>query len=324
MKQIDLSHALTVCAGDAVRHKIALKVGLSTSTIEEIFNRASAVLIAALAARASASRDDTVVVFGALMARDVNPRIGDECPNLVDSTGKLKELEHAGFALVARATGHDAADLSDHIAAQVGVPAQATCALTCLCAAILGGIIKHHVLIEQGDIAELPGLFANQLASIATRLDDTSIDALGHLQPDVGAFVNTLSDRLAAVTVEFAPPRPRPGEGAAGGQAAQIPPHSRYDIGKVYAHDIRFTSAMKPTSFGPAKRETPSRRRIWKTFSLTAAAALVAVLAFVEFGSVSQVSSFLAQAKNALMGADSHSNATASGVVSQGVRLSSK
>ncbi len=97
-----------------------------------------------------------------------------------------------------------------------GVPAQATFALTCVCAALLGGLIKHHILIEQGDIAELPGLFAKQLATAAIRLDGASIDALGYLQPDVGAFITMLSDRLAVVAADFAPPLPRPSEATAG------------------------------------------------------------------------------------------------------------
>src|ERR1700758_2951796 len=105
LKRINLSAALSTCTDDIVRQKLAHKVGLPPQAIEQVFAASGSIVIAALAARAAEGRDETIAVFGALMSRNINPRIRDECAGLVDSTGKLKELEHAGFTLVAHATG---------------------------------------------------------------------------------------------------------------------------------------------------------------------------------------------------------------------------
>ncbi|WP_321857283.1 hypothetical protein [Burkholderia cenocepacia] len=304
MKRINLSAALNVCVDEAVRQKIAHKVGLPPQAIEQIFSRAGSIVIAALAVRASEGRDETIAVFGALMSRHINPRIRDECADWVDSTSKLKDLEHAGFTLVAHATGNDATELSDYIAAQIAVPAQATCALTCICAAIIGGLVKHHLLIEQGDVSELPGLLASQIAPIAEHLNEDAIDVLGYLQADVSAFLDQLSLRLTAVAADFEPPRPRIGAQATPVQheqtQPQIPAHSRYEIGKVFVNDIRFTSAMQPSQFGSAgaaaKREKPKSRRTWKVFALTTATVLVAVIAWAKVYRWPEVQSAFAQA----------------------------
>ncbi|MFP3504130.1 DUF937 domain-containing protein [Burkholderia sp. SIMBA_062] len=306
MKRINLSAALGACADDVVRQKLAQQVGLPPQAIEQVFASSASILIAALAARASEGRDETIAVFGALMSRNINPRIRDECATLVDSTGKLKELEHAGFTLVAHATGNDATELSDQVAERLAVPAQAACALTCVCAAIVGGLIKHHMLIEQADVCELPGLFAGQLATIADHLNDDSIDVLGYLHADVNAFLDQVSARLTSVTADFEPIRPRIGEGAKpvnepvhAQPQPQIPAHNRYEIGKVFVNDIRFTSAMQPSQLGPAgpaaKRGKPTSRRTWKVFALTTATVLVAVLAWGKVFHWPEMQSALAQ-----------------------------
>ncbi|RKT13465.1 hypothetical protein B0G69_6619 [Paraburkholderia sp. RAU2J] len=266
------------------------------------------------------------MVFGALMSRDINPRIDDECAKLVDTTGRLKELEHAGFTLVARATGKDASVLSDHIASQIGVPAQATCALTCICAAILGGLIKHHVLIEQGDISELPGLFASQLATIADHLNTESIDALGYLHPDVNAFLDTVSVRLAAVAADFEPQRPQVSEEAKRAQQQpQIPAHNRFEIRKVFANEVRFTSTINSASpiaaaLAVAKDQKPRPRRVWRVFALTTASVLIAAFVWAKVYHWPEVSSFVTQ----LINSSAHGDAIASGSVSSTMRVVSK
>ncbi|RQR43486.1 hypothetical protein DIE20_11505 [Burkholderia sp. Bp9131] len=330
MKRINLSTALSACADDIVRQKLAHKVGLPPQAIEQVLASSGSIVIAALAARAAEGRDETIAVFGALMSRDINPRIRDECAALVDSTSKLKELEHAGFTLVAHATGNDATELSDHVAAQIAVPAQATCALTCICAAIVGGLIKHHVLIEQADVSELPGLFAGQLATIGDHLNDGSIDVLGYLQADVNAFLDQISVRLASVAADFEPVRPRLGEAAKQAQEStqvqpQIPAHSRYEIGKVFVNDVRFMSAMQPSQLGPTgpmtKREKPKSRRTWKVFALTTTAVLIAVLAWAKVYHWPEVQSAFAQATDSAPRAKSTS--VVSGVISSDVKTAS-
>lgn len=323
MKRINLPTALGACVDDVVREKIAHKVGLPASAIEQVFSRAGSIVVAALAVRASEGRDETIAVFGALMSRDINPRIRDECTTLVDSTGKLKELEHAGFTLVAHATGNDATELSDYVASEVGVPAQATCALTCICAAIVGGIVKHHVLIEQGDVSELPGLFAAQLPSISGHLNDGAIDVLGYLHADVNGFLNNVAVRLTSVAGEFEPPRPRVSVNERAEPERrqppqpQIPAHNRYEIGKVFVNDIRFTSAMQPSTFGPMKREQPRSRRTWKVFALTTTAVLIAVLASTKVYRWPDVRSALTQMTTSTT-AQSRSDTLVSGVISPG------
>jgi hypothetical protein len=331
LKPINLSAALRACVDDIVRDKIAHKVGLPAAAIEQVFASSGSIVIAALAARASNGRDETIAVFGALMSRDINARIRDDCAALVDSTGKLKELEHAGFTLVAHATGHDATELSDHVAAEIGVPAQATCALTCVCAAIVGGLIKHHLLIEQGDVSELPALFSGQLETIADHLSAGSIDVLGYQPAETTAFLDQLSVRLAAVAASFEPVRPRVGEAAAKSThdpapQPQIPAHNRYEIGKVFVNDVRFTSAMQPTAAigaasSAAKRRKPKSRRTWKVFALTTVTVLIAVLAWAKvyrwpevLSAVAQVTDSISRGKPASM---------VSGVISPGVKTAS-
>ncbi|MGG5644094.1 hypothetical protein P4G95_28920 [Burkholderia vietnamiensis] len=319
LKRINLAAALDTCVDETVRQKIAHKVGLPPHAIEQIFDRAASIVIAALAVRASEGREETIAVFGALMSRNINPRIRDECAEWVDSTGKLKALEHAGFTLVAHATCNDATDLSDYVAAQIALPAQATCALTCICAAIVGGLIKHHLLIEQGDVSELPGLFAAQLDTIEGHLNEGAIDVLGYLQADVDAFLDHVSVRLAAVAADFEPVRPRIGELDAPKQPqqprAEIPAHSRYEMGKVFVNDVRFTTAMQPSQLGPiaaaAKRAKPQSRRTWKVFALTTATVLVAALAWAKVYRWPDVQSAFAQATRSVAQRKSASIASA-------------
>lgn len=62
MKRINLPTALGACVDDVVREKIAHKVGLPASAIEQVFSRAGSIVVAALAVRASEGRDETIAV----------------------------------------------------------------------------------------------------------------------------------------------------------------------------------------------------------------------------------------------------------------------
>ncbi|WP_429473802.1 hypothetical protein [Paraburkholderia sp. WSM4175] len=185
------------------------------------------------------------------------------------------------------------------------------------------------MLIEQADISELPGLFASQLATIADHLNEGSIDALGYLQPDVQVFLDRVSARLAVVAADFEPQRPRvsassASEEAKPAQQPQVPPHNRFEAGKVFVNDIRFTSTIKPSSsiaaaLAAAKDEKPRSRRAWKVFALTTASVLIAAFVWMKFYHWPEVVSFVNQLANSTQ----HGSSGVSGPVLSGVRVGS-
>ena len=155
MKRINLAQALEQCADDAVLQRIADQMGLPPHVVAHVLRSAGPVLVAALTVRAAHGCEDTQAVFDALMSRDSNARIGSECAHLVETTAGLKDFEHRGHVLATRATDIPVAALSDHIAVRTGVPTQPASVLCSIAAAMLAGLIKHHVLLEQGDVTAI-------------------------------------------------------------------------------------------------------------------------------------------------------------------------
>ncbi|MDF3084886.1 OmpA family protein [Burkholderia sola] len=197
--------ALELCADDRVLQRIADRTGLPAHVVAHVFRCAGPALVAAFAVRAAHGCGDTQAVFDALMSSDSNARIGSECAHLVETTAGLKDFEHQGHMLATRATDIPVAALSDHVAVRTGVPTQPASVLCSMAAAMLAGLIKHHVLLEQGDVTQLPGLLASQLPSVASGMEDGVATLFGY--PNVLALVDTVAVRLATVAADF---RPRP------------------------------------------------------------------------------------------------------------------
>ncbi|MFM0696323.1 hypothetical protein PQQ64_29125 [Paraburkholderia graminis] len=160
-------------------------------------------------------------------------------------------------------------------------------------------------------------------------MDQGSVAALGYLQADVNALFDQLSVRLAAVAADFEPVRPRVNEAATSTQQElpqpRIPVHNRYEIGKVFVNDIRFTSAMQPTApMGAAlaaKREKPKPRRTLKVFALTMATVLIAVLAWAKVYHWPELQSAVALMTGAT--AQGKPTSVVSGVISQSIKTAS-
>ncbi|WP_157692766.1 OmpA family protein [Burkholderia sp. ABCPW 11] len=254
MKRINLAQALELCADATVLERIADRMGLPPHVVAHVLRCAGPVLIAALAARAAHGCEDTQAVFDALMSYDSNARIGSECAHLVETTAGLKDFEHQGHVLATHATDIPVAVLSDHIAVCTGVPTQPASVLCSMAAAMLAGLVKHHVLLEQGDVTQLPGLLASQLPSVASGMEDGVATLFGY--PNVHALTDTIAVRLAAVTADFHPRQVSPRHSDDRPSADTIASaHVRADENPLAANHSRVPDA--PASDGPAGGTMP-------------------------------------------------------------------
>ncbi|PXX23791.1 MULTISPECIES: OmpA family protein [Burkholderia] len=253
MKRINLAQALEQCADDAVLQRIADQMGLPPHVVAHVLRSAGPVLVAALTVRAAHGCEDTQAVFDALMSRDSNARIGSECAHLVETTAGLKDFEHRGHVLATRATDIPVAALSDHIAVRTGVPTQPASVLCSIAAAMLAGLIKHHVLLEQGDVTQLPGLLASQLPSVASGMDDGVATLFGY--PNVRALADTIAVRLAAVAADFHSRQVSHRHSDDAPNADTIAAHARADEHHLAAAHPRVPDA--PAFEGPAGGATP-------------------------------------------------------------------
>ena len=135
-------------------------------------------------------------LFAIIMSTESNPRIGEQLPGLIASTGGLKKLEAEGHALANAGAAQRFDTLTDQIAAQTGVPTQATHALAGVAAATLFGMLKRHFLLSQGKVAELPQLLADQLPEVVPYLTEGIAIALG--AGNAAGFAGTMPARLKA------------------------------------------------------------------------------------------------------------------------------
>ncbi|MPV71151.1 OmpA family protein [Burkholderia sp. BE17] len=248
MKRINLAQALELCADDAVLQRIADRMGLPPHVVAHVFRCAGPALVAALAARAARGCEDTQAVFDALMSHDSNARIGSECAHLVETTAGLKDFEHQGHVLATRAIDIPVAALSDHIAVRTGVPTQPASVLCSMAAGMLAGLIKHHVLLEQGDVTQLPGLLASQLPSVVSGIEDDVATLFGY--PNVRALADAIAVRLAAVAADFHPRQVSHRHSDDGPSADTIAAHARADENHLGATHPRVPDA--PTFEDPA------------------------------------------------------------------------
>ncbi|GAB6852760.1 OmpA family protein [Paraburkholderia kururiensis] len=208
MRRIDLGGTLGQCTGGLVSERLAVRIGLSPPMVAHVLARTADVLVAALAAAVAEGPGAAMRVFDTLLSPDCDAHIGSVCAQRVSTTVAMKELGDAGDALLVQATGRHVASLSDHVAARCGVPPQAAHALGCIAAAIVAGLLKHHILLGQGQPAQLPGLLASQIPLVADTLSDGLAVELGY--GTASAFMATVPPRLAAVAADFPGPPATP------------------------------------------------------------------------------------------------------------------
>lgn len=253
------------CTGGEVSERLAVRMGLSAQMVGHVLACGADVVVAALAATVAQGRGAATRVFGTLVSQECDAHIGSGCGERVSTTAGLVALGHEGEALLVRATGREVAALGDHVAARCGIPAQAAHMLVCVSAAVVGGLLKYHILLGQGEAAQLPGLLAGQLPLVAGSLGDGVAAALGCAT--AAAFMATVPVRLAAVAADFPGPEesvpggavPVPGGGlqaAAGPVEPVVAPAGPVPVHTDYAGALRY--AGLPVQRGAAGVPAPA------------------------------------------------------------------
>lgn len=185
---INVVQLIQYALSDGVVRQLSSRLGLPEEATDKVISAAAPALIAALMQK-GATLEGARSLFGTIMAPEVNAHIGEKLPHLLASTAGLSQLEGAGRHLLERVTDRRVDGLSDTIAAQTGVPAHSTHALTGIVGATLLGVLKRHFLDAQGSVGQLPTLLGHQLPSIAAYLNDGLLSALG--LGGVAAFMGT-------------------------------------------------------------------------------------------------------------------------------------
>lgn len=169
MKSIDLSQSVNAAFSASLWPGLSEKIGLPAELLMKVVEHAGPALTASLMASA-VTPSGVTGLFSAVMSPDSNARIGEQLAQLCSTMSGIKDLEVAGESLIARGTGRRIAVASDPIANQTGIPPQAAHVMTALVGAVLFGVLKHHVLLEQGTSSELPALLGAQLPAVSTVL----------------------------------------------------------------------------------------------------------------------------------------------------------
>jgi outer membrane protein OmpA-like peptidoglycan-associated protein len=224
MKHIDLVRTLESTFSQPLLEQLSGKFGLSPDMLGRVVSRASPALVSACMASGATARS-TGELFVMIRSMLVNARIPEQFAELVATTTGLKALEDAGHSFALRGLKVSPGVLGDWVAASSGIPTQAACALTGLICAMLSGILKHHVLLEQGTERELPQLLAAQWPSIELHFNDALAQVLGFenvasFRDTIPAQLRVLAGNLQRAAVQAVPAGERPpGDGAAPAEA---------------------------------------------------------------------------------------------------------
>jgi outer membrane protein OmpA-like peptidoglycan-associated protein len=202
---INLVHAIQSALTDEVVGQLAARIGLPPEAARSVMSTAAPALLAGLMQKA-ATLEGARSLFATVVSPDVNARIAEQLPHLTGSTGGVSELEGAGRGLLERSLDRRAESLSDEVAAQTGVPAHATHAITGIVGATMLGVLKQHMLKSQGNVGQLPALLSHQMPLIAPYLNDRLLAALG--LGSVGAFAGSVLAQLKAVSAHIEQPTP--------------------------------------------------------------------------------------------------------------------
>ncbi|RZF24404.1 OmpA family protein [Paraburkholderia sp. UYCP14C] len=256
MKSIDLSKSVDAVFSDSNRQCLAEQIGLSPEMLGRITTHASPVLIASLMAGA-ATPDGARAVFSAVMSTEANARIEDQFLRLCGASSSIKDLETTGESLFVRATGRRIALVSDTISRQIGIPPQAAHVMTALFASVLFGVLKHHVLLEQGTSAGLPVLLGDQLPAVSMLLTDRVTESIGF--ENAGNFTRSIVGILESVAASLTQP--------------------------VVENQTALRHSLAATALGaatPVARTKSSRRGIWLLFAVLTVI-LLGVFAYASF-----------------------------------------
>ncbi|MPW18552.1 DUF937 domain-containing protein [Paraburkholderia sp. CNPSo 3157] len=192
---------------EAVVRQLSNCLGLPPEATAKVVNAASPALVAGLLNRC-ATLDGARALFATILGQEVNADIGEQLPRIFASTTGVTQLSSTGRQLLEHTFERRIDGLSDAVSMQTGVPAHATHAVTGIAGSILMGVLKRHLLAQQGNIGQLPTLLGQQLPAIAPHLNDglTTVLGLG----SASAFVNAVGLHVRAVSAHFERPAAAP------------------------------------------------------------------------------------------------------------------
>jgi outer membrane protein OmpA-like peptidoglycan-associated protein len=171
MKHIDLVRALQSPFSQPALNQLSERFGLSADILRHVIAQAAPALVSALMA-AGTIPEAVEELFAALMSPQANGRIVDELTENISTTAGLKVLEGSGHSFIGVAMRVAPSELSDFVAAVSGIPTQAAYAMTGVIAAVLSGVLKHHILLERSPSEALPQLLAAQWPSVESHFSD--------------------------------------------------------------------------------------------------------------------------------------------------------
>jgi outer membrane protein OmpA-like peptidoglycan-associated protein len=190
---------------DGVVRQLAGRFGLPPDATQKVLAATAPALVAGLMQK-GATLDGARSLFATILAPEVNGHIAEQLPHLIGSMNGVSQLEIGGRQLLERALDRRVDALSDEVAAQTGVPAHATHAMTGIVGATLLGVLKRHCLEGQGNAGQLPTLLGHQLPLVAPHLNDRLMAALG--LSGLGAFSSNILAQLKAVSAHIDHPTP--------------------------------------------------------------------------------------------------------------------
>lgn len=190
---------------DGVVRQLAARFGLPPDATQKVLATTGPALVAGLMQK-GATLDGARSLFATILSPEVNGHIAEQLPQLIGSTTGMSQLEGVGRQLLERALDRRVDTLSDEVAAQTGVPAHASHAITGVVGATLLGLLKRHFLESRGNVGQLPTLLGHQLPAIAPYLNDRLMTGLG--LSGLGAFTGNILSQLKAVSAHIDHPTP--------------------------------------------------------------------------------------------------------------------
>jgi outer membrane protein OmpA-like peptidoglycan-associated protein len=284
---INLVQAVNTAISSEIAEQLSHKFGIPAQIVQQVAARTAPGLVASIMDR-SAVGDGARAVHAAIMSPEANAFVVDQLRNAITTTTGLKHLEASGHSLASRASGQRIDALTDAVSAETGVPVQATSALAGMLSAVLFGILKHHFLLSQASVSNLPGLLRDQIGEMRASLSHGVAGALG--LGNVDGFVSSIGARLdaAGATLEVpeeAAAMPAAQTGAAGGYAPlsapkplpAVPPPS------VAAAPAPMTASAPLRARAQARPQKSSKKWVWLLFAV-----LAGILALVYYRGFTQ------------------------------------
>ncbi|WP_244849958.1 OmpA family protein [Caballeronia sp. SL2Y3] len=278
---INLVQAVNTAISSEIAEQLSQKFGIPAQIVQQLAARTAPGLVASVMDR-SALADGARAVYSVIMSPEANAFVAEQLRNVITTTAGLKHLETSGHLLASRATGQRIDALTDAVSAETGVPVQATSALAGMLSAIMFGILKHHFLLSQANLSQLPGLLRDQIGEMRASLTHNAASAIG--VGNVDGFVSSIGARLDAVgsTLDIADEPPVPTAGSAS-YASPAPARNTPPVvapPAPPAPPVAPAPTMSAPLRAPVRKPAPKRsnKAVWLLFAV-----LAAILALVYY-----------------------------------------